>query len=102
MAPPALTDPDPALRALAHGGRRRMLALALESERSASELADACGMTKPAASQHLKVLRAADLVAVRVHGTHRMYRARADRLAALRAYLDGFWSLRLDWLREAV
>lgn len=91
---------DDALRALAHPGRRRMLRLAWDAERTAGELADACGLSKPAASQHLKVLREADLVAVRVDGNRRLYRARAERLAELRAFLDGFWSARLDALRE--
>lgn len=76
-----------------------MLQLAWDRERTSGELADGCGLTRPAASQHLKVLHEAGLVAVRVDGNRRLYRARAERLAELRAMLDEFWSVRLDALR---
>ena len=95
-------DAEAALRALAHPGRRQMLQLVWDGERSSSELADHCGLSKPATSQHLKVLREAELVAVRMDGTRRLYRARAEQLAALRTFLDGFWGRRLDALRTAV
>jgi DNA-binding transcriptional ArsR family regulator len=98
---PAL-DTEAALRALAHPGRRRMLQLVWDGERTSSELAERCGFSKPAASQHLKVLRDADLVTVRVDGTRRLYRARAEQLSKLRAFLDEFWGERLDALRSAV
>jgi len=58
-------------------------------------LRESCKLSRPAASQHLKVLREADLVSVRAEGTRRLYRARADRLAELRAMLDQFWGSRL-------
>lgn len=92
---------DDALRAIAHQGRRRMLRLAWDGERSSGELADACGLSRPAASQHLKVLKDAGLVDVRVDGNRRWYRTRAERLDELRAFLDGFWAARLGALRAA-
>jgi DNA-binding transcriptional ArsR family regulator len=93
---------DAALRALAHPGRRRMLLLVRDTERTSGELASACRLTRPAASQHLKVLKDAGLVAVRVDGNRRLYRARARRLAEVRAVLDRFWGDNLDALRAAV
>jgi DNA-binding transcriptional ArsR family regulator len=95
-------DTEAALRALAHPGRRRMLELVWDAERTSSELAVGCGFTKPAASQHLKVLKEAGLVAVRASGNRRLYRARAEQMEELRAFLDGFWSDRLRALRTAV
>lgn len=96
------TTAEPALRALAHPGRRRMLALVWDAELTSSALADGCGYSKPATSQHLKVLRDAGLVGVRADGNRRLYRARAQRLAEVRALLDQFWGTRLDALRTAV
>jgi DNA-binding transcriptional ArsR family regulator len=98
----AALDAEAALRALAHPGRRKMLQLVWDGERTSGELAEQCGFSKPATSQHLKVLREADLVSVRVDGTRRLYRARAEQLAQLRAFLDRFWGERLDALRAAV
>jgi DNA-binding transcriptional ArsR family regulator len=92
-------DGEAALRALADPRRRRMLELAWDRERSPSELAGSCQLSRPAASQHLRVLREAGLVSVRVEKNRRLYRARADRLAELRAMLDEFWGSRLASLR---
>jgi DNA-binding transcriptional ArsR family regulator len=92
-------DGEAALRALADPRRRRMLALAWDRERSPSELASSCELSRPATSQHLRVLREAGLVSVRVEKNRRLYRARADKLAELRALLDEFWGGRLATLR---
>ncbi|HEV2377434.1 MAG TPA: metalloregulator ArsR/SmtB family transcription factor [Streptosporangiaceae bacterium] len=88
-------DGGAALRALADPRRRRMLELAWDHERSSSELASNCRLSRPATSQHLKVLREAGLVSVRLEGNRRLYRVRADRLKELRAMLDEFWGSRL-------
>ena len=79
-----------------------MLQLTRDGERTAGELARQCALTAPAASQHLKVLREAGLVSVRARGNRRLYRARADRIAELRDWLDVFWSERLDALRRTL
>jgi DNA-binding transcriptional ArsR family regulator len=92
-------DGEAALRALADPRRRRMLALAWYRERSPSELASSCELSRPATSQHLRVLREAGLVSVRLEKNRRLYRARADKLAELRALLDEFWGGRLATLR---
>lgn len=72
-----------------------MLALAWDRERSPSELARSCQLSRPATSQHLKVPREADLMSVRLEGNRRFYQVRADRVAELRAMLDDFWGGRL-------
>lgn len=92
-------DGEAALRALADPRRRQMLELAWDRERSPSDLARNCRLSRPATSQHLKRLREAGLVSVRREGNRRYYRVRADRLAQLRAMLDGFWASRLTSLR---
>jgi len=88
-------DSEAALRALAHPGRRQMLTLAWDRECSSGELAKGCRLSRPAASQHLRVLREAGLVSVRSAGNRRLYRVRADRLAELQTMLDEFWGARL-------
>jgi len=59
-------------------------------------------MTRPAASQHLKVLRDAGLVRVRVDGNQRLYRVDTDRLAEVRRQLEGFWGDRLGRLASGI
>jgi DNA-binding transcriptional ArsR family regulator len=71
---------DEALRAIAHPARRAMLRLVWDAERPASELAEAAGLTRPAASQHLKQLREAGQVA---------------------SFLAEFWAGPLQRLRDA-
>jgi len=77
-----------------------MLALAWDRECTSGELARGCRLSRPAASQHLRVLREAGLVSVRSAGNRRLYRVRVDRLAELRAMLDEFWGARLARLHE--
>jgi DNA-binding transcriptional ArsR family regulator len=71
-------------------------------ERTSGSLADECGWTKPAASQHLKVLLDAGLVEVRADGNRRLYKARRQGLAELRAFLDDFWTGRLAVLEDQI
>jgi DNA-binding transcriptional ArsR family regulator len=93
---------EAALRALAHPGRRRVLEVLASRERTSGALAAECGWTKPAASQQLKVLREAGLVDVRADGNRRLYRARREGLAELRAFLDDFWIARLAVLEDEI
>ena len=93
-------DPDAALRAIAHPDRRRMLQLVTDDERTSGDLAKRCKLTRPATSQHLKVLREADLVTVRSDGNRRLYRLNDDRVADLLAMLDDFWGQRLHRMRR--
>jgi len=77
-----------------------MLQFVADVERPASDLAVRCRLSKPATSQHLKVLREADLVSVRADGNRRLYRARADRVAEVLEMLDYFWGDRLAALQS--
>ena len=90
---------DEAVRAMGHPGRRAMLRLARDDERTASELADVAGLSPSAASPHLKVLREAGLMHVRVDAKRRLYRDDLERLAEVRAALDELWGDRLDALK---
>ena len=56
------------------------------------ELAATLPISRPAVSQHLKVLKEAGLVTDRAEGTKRLYRLKPDGIAAMRAYLDRMWS----------
>jgi len=93
---------DDSLRALAHPTRRAMLELVWDAERSSSEIAEAVDLSRPAASQHLKVLRDAGLVQVRVDGNQRLYRVDAGRLSEVRGQLERFWGERLGRLAAGV
>ena len=92
---------DSTLRAIAEPRRREILRLVQGRERSSGEIAAHFDVTRPAISQHLAVLAAAGLVSVRRQGTRRLYRARRDRLAELRKFLDEFWDERLQALAQA-
>lgn len=91
---------DP-IDAIAHPGRRAMLRLVLDGERAVADLAERTGLSQPATSQHLRVLRDAGLVRVRVDGPRRLYRVDPDGLDRLRRELDGFWEPALDALKAA-
>ena len=93
---------DTALRAIAEPNRREILRLIASRELTAGEIAAHFPISRPAISQHLGTLKAAELVAERRDGTRRFYRARPEGLAELRAYLDAFWTERLDRLRDVV
>jgi DNA-binding transcriptional ArsR family regulator len=95
-------DGEAALRALADPRRRQMLMLTWDRECSPTELAMTCQLSRPATSQHLRMLRETGLVSVRLEGNRRLYRARADRLAQLRAMLNDFWGSRLATLQSGL
>ena len=90
-----------ALEAIAHPGRRKILELVMDRELQAGQVAERTGMTQPATSQHLRVLREAGLVQVRVAGQRRLYRVNFAALALLRSQLDAFWGTHLELLRRA-
>jgi DNA-binding transcriptional ArsR family regulator len=92
---------EAALRAIAEPRRRAILHLVRDRELTAGEIADQFEVTRPAISQHLTVLKEAGLIVERHLGTRRLYRARPEGLAELRAYLDQFWADELEQLKEA-
>jgi DNA-binding transcriptional ArsR family regulator len=91
---------EPALKAIAEPRRRAILQLVRDEELSAGEIASHFDVTRPAVSQHLTVLKEAGLVRERRNGTRRLYRARPEGLTELRAFLDQFWSTKLDALKR--
>ena len=88
--------------ALADGTRRRVLELVAARPRSVGEIAAELPVSRPAVSQHLKVLLEAGLVSVTAAGTRRLYVLDRSGLAPLRAYLDQFWARSLADFKEAV
>ena len=97
---PIVVAMDTALHALVEPRRREILAVLGGSEMSAGEIAGHFEVTRPAISQHLAVLRAAGLVSERRAGTRRLYRARPEGAAELRAWLDRFWREGIERLRD--
>ena len=79
------------LDALGDATRREIVAVLRRGPASVAELADHLPVTRPAVSQHLRVLREAGLVAYDEQGTRNVYRLEPGGLAALRAWVDGFW-----------
>lgn len=91
---------EAALKAIAAPHRRQILALVRDEELAAGEIAAHFDVTRPAVSQHLNVLKEAGLVSERRNGTRRLYRARPEGLAELKAFLEGFWDDRLGALKR--
>lgn len=91
---------EAALKAIAAPRRRQILFLVREEELSAGEIAANFDVTRPAVSQHLNVLKEAGLVSERRNGTRRLYRARPEGLAQIKAFLEEFWDDRLEALKR--
>lgn len=83
---------DAALKAIAEPRRRRILALVRDGERTAGEIASAFDVTRPAISQHLRVLKEAGLVSERRDGTRRLYRLRSEGLRDVREFVEAMWT----------
>ena len=98
----AATTTD-AFNAVAEPRRRQILDVLAGGERPVNDLLGELGMTQPQVSKHLRVLREAGLVAVRVDAQRRRYRLRPAPLAEVDAWLAPyrrFWSERLDALER--
>jgi len=88
--------------ALADGTRRAIVDCLAERPRAVGEIAEQLPVSRPAVSQHLKVLKDAGLVAERVEGTRRIYRLNPAGVAAIRDQLDAFWNRALAGYTDAV
>ena len=88
------------LRAIAEPRRLEILRLIQAAELPAGKIASNFNVTRPAISQHLKVLKVAGLISERRQGTMRLYQARPEKLSELRAYLEQFWEDRLHVLAQ--
>jgi DNA-binding transcriptional ArsR family regulator len=90
-----------ALTALGDPTRRAIFERVAERPQAVGELAAELPVSRPAVSQHLKVLKAAGLVVDRPQGARRVYELDPDGVGALRAYLDRFWSRSLAAFKAA-
>ena len=93
---------DDALRAIAEPRRREILRLVWDDELPAGQIASHFDITRAAVSQHLRVLKEADLVTERRVGTSRLYRARPDRISEVQAWLGSYWGQSLSALKGTV
>lgn len=91
-----------ALQALGDPTRRAIFERLTQGPLAVGELARGLPVSRPAVSQHLKVLKEAGLVFGRQAGTRRVYHVDPQAVAALREYFDSFWSRALASFREAV
>jgi len=78
--------------ALGDGMRRLILERLRGGPRAVGELAAELPVSRPAVSQHLRILKEAGLVTERRNGTRRLYRVDTDGLAEVRDYLESFWT----------
>jgi len=90
-----------ALGALADPTRRRIFERLLSGPLAVHEIADGMPVTRPAVSQHLRVLGDAGLVTARSAGTRRIYAVRPEGIDALRTWMDEFWGRALEGFRAA-
>jgi DNA-binding transcriptional ArsR family regulator len=88
--------------ALADPTRREIFERVAERPRSVTEIAGGLPVSRPAVSQHLKVLKGAGLVSDAAVGNRRIYSVDPSGVGALRAYLDGFWNDALTAFKATV
>lgn len=92
----------PALTALGDPTRQAIVELLAAGPRAVGELAADLPVSRPAVSQHLRVLKEAGLVTDRAVGTRRLYQLDPTGADAVRAYLDRFWTDALRRFKTAV
>ena len=95
--------PVPVFEVLAQDSRRRILDLIAAAERPVGELVNELGLSQPAVSKHLRVLRDAGLVDVRVDGQRRLYRVLPEPLREVDEWLTPYrrmWAQRLEALER--
>ncbi len=90
------------LDALGDATRRGILARLLNGPLPVGELARSFPVSRPAISQHLRLLKQANLVIDRAAGTRRVYQLHPEGFNSLREYFDQFWSLALDSFKAKV
>jgi len=91
-----------AIQALGDPTRRSIFERLRAGPRAVGELARELPVSRPAVSQHLRVLKEAGLVTEQRNGTRRIYGVDAASVAELRDYFDGFWSDALESFKRAV
>jgi DNA-binding transcriptional ArsR family regulator len=88
--------------ALGDPTRRAIFERLANGPKAVGEIADELPVSRPAVSQHLKVLKQAGLVVDRAQGTRRLYQLNPQGIQDLRAYFDQFWDQALASFKEAV
>jgi DNA-binding transcriptional ArsR family regulator len=96
-----VTDQGEKIEALGDPTRRAIFERLADRPLAVGELASELPVSRPAVSQHLKVLRRVGLVTDRPAGTRRIYQLEPDGVAALRDYLDGFWNRSMAAFKRA-
>jgi DNA-binding transcriptional ArsR family regulator len=91
-----------ALAALGDPTRRRVFELVAERPRSVGQVADRLPVSRPAVSQHLRVLRLAGLVQEHRAGTRHVYSVDPAGLDAVRSYFESFWEKSLNAFKAAI
>jgi DNA-binding transcriptional ArsR family regulator len=92
---------DLALDALGDPTRRRVMELLRAGPSAVGDLAAELPVSRPAVSQHLRVLKGAGLVTSRPHGTRHLYAIDDEGLVAIRTYLETFWDDALAAFKDA-
>ena len=92
---------EDAIQALGDPTRRTVFERLREGPRSVGDLARGLPVSRPAVSQHLRVLKQAGLVRERREGTRNYYSVNGDGLADLREYFEGFWDEALTAFKAA-
>lgn len=92
---------DAGLGLLGDPTRRVIFELLARRPSSVQELADRLPISRPAVSQHLRILRDGGLVISQAQGTRRIYRLSPDGVGALRTWLDGVWGDALAGFQKA-
>lgn len=98
----AYTRADAQLDALGDATRRGIVARLLDGPLPVGEIAREFPISRPAISQHLRVLKDADLVVDVANGTQRVYELNPKGFDLLRDYFDQFWSIALAAFKDAV
>jgi DNA-binding transcriptional ArsR family regulator len=88
--------------ALGDPTRRAIFERLADGPKAVGEIANELPVSRPAVSQHLKVLKQAGLVTDRAQGTRRLYQLNPQGIDDLRAYFDQFWNQALASFKEAV
>jgi len=97
-----MTNANRAIAALSDPTRREIFERLSAGPRSVGEIASDLPVTRPAVSQHLKVLKDAELVVDEAVGTRRVYRIDPAGLGAMRRWLDEKWERALEGFKDAV
>jgi DNA-binding transcriptional ArsR family regulator len=97
-----MTNHSARFAALSDPTRREIFERLAKKALSVGEIADGMPVSRPAVSQHLKVLKDAGLVTVRSEGTRNVYAIDFKTIASMRDYLDKFWNKALAAFKDAV